>query len=319
MGVRQSALGVLAATLLVLACSSSQDSGPTTDTACSSFAATLCATTQMCNAAAVTIAFGSVDDCKARLVASCTAAASAPSTGITPAKIQSCADAEKSLACSEYYKTGISTVCQPITGSLANGSPCLDDAQCQTSFCTKAANTLCGTCAAPPAAGAPCANGKCPNGLRCNASDVCAAAATSGQKCTGSADCEGDLTCNVGLCGKPAQNGEACSLQGDTAAACDPLAALWCNTVSKKCEPYKIAAAGAACGLDTTTGGLTTCDATAYCQVVDAKTFKGTCVARTPDGAACKMDALGGGASCQALAVCDNGVCRVPEATACNK
>jgi hypothetical protein len=304
--------------LMMLACSGDDGAAViTVDQACAGFADAVCAKVDSCYATAIRIAYGSVEVCKTRQLIACKAAASAPSTAITTDKIQTCAAGQKNATCGSLYRSDVIAECPTLAGTLGTGAPCYDNAQCQSAFCGKAEDANCGTCQAPPAAGGACVGGKCPSGLHCDESDKCTKPASSGQKCTGNDDCQSDLTCNAGSCGTPAKAGEGCSLEGKTAPACDRLAGLWCNVKSNKCEAYKAASGGAPCGLDAAAGTLTLCDASAYCQTTDAATFKGTCLARPADGAACKDDALGGGTTCVPPAVCEGGTCKAPDSAVC--
>lgn len=311
-----------AAAALAVACGEDESTvGLSVDSACASFVDAVCAKTDACYAGAIRLAYGDVARCKARTLETCKSAAGAPSTAITADKIQACATGYRNVTCASVYQAAAIPECPSLAGSLAAGAACGEDSQCQSAFCGKLAGASCGTCATPPAAGGACVGGRCPSGLRCDASQKCTKPGSAGQKCVGNDDCQSDLVCNAGACGTPAKAGEACSLTGASGAQCDRLGVLWCNTVSSKCEPIKTAAAGAACGLDIASGALTVCDAAAYCQTVDAKTFKGACVARSADGAACKTDALGDSASatgsCAAPAICEGGACKVPDAATC--
>jgi hypothetical protein len=309
------------ATVSALALTTSSCGGsaaaPTNDSACQAYAAAVCGELQSCFGGALALEYGTVDGCKSRLMISCTAAITAPSTGLTPSYVNTCAGAESGLACSAIYQDQVPAVCAPMTGSLGDGAPCFDGAQCKTGFCPHAATTNCGTCTAAPAAGGACVSGQCPSGLSCNSSNQCAKRASAGQACTTASDCETDLTCTAGKCGAPAKAGEACSSDGKTVPRCDNLQTLVCNGKTNKCEAAKVAAVGAACGLDLASGGIITCSASSYCQTVDAKTFQGKCIARAADGAACATDGLLGSTSCSAPATCISGTCKLPDPTTC--
>jgi hypothetical protein len=283
--------------------------------ACQQYAAAYCKQLQSCFAFALTSVYGTESNCETRLAIACNAAGTAPSTANTPAAIASCATAAAAASCSAEYQDQVPAACSGARGSLATGAACLDGAQCKSGFCPKVG--ACGTCAVAPSAGGACVNGACPAGLKCNGSAVCATPATAGATCKASADCESDLVCASGKCTTPAKSDAACSFDGSTAPECDSIAGLFCNTSTKRCEPFKSATTGAACGLDTTTGSFTLCDSASYCQTVDATKATGKCVARVADGAACTADGLLASNPCSAPAVCDGGTCKLPNGAAC--
>ncbi len=108
---------------------------------------------------------------------------------------------------------------------LAQGAPCVQDAQCKAAlWCDPAA----GQCAPRPAAGSPCANGVlCGPGLGCTSdTQLCAALPKKGEPCAMSEF--GPMLCGPGLvcqtdafvCADPPAEGAACNQHGN----CSPSA-----------------------------------------------------------------------------------------------
>lgn len=317
---------VIALSLVAVAegCSSSGVDVPaiSADEACTQLAATYCGKLDTCTTFYAALAFGDVATCKARFKDQCVRGLGAPSTASTPAKIASCAAKATSVTCSDLFADNLPTECRPIAGGLADGVACGDDSQCKSAFCGFDEDTAtCGTCVAPPAAEAACANGDCPNGLKCGGDGKCHKPGAAGDACDDQRECNATLVCFNGQCAAPLAIGADCDPAGTatpTKPACDLVNGAWCNLKSKKCEAItRNAAVGASCGLDLTGGGLTVCEAKAYCNITNGTTFAGTCATRVADGATCDPAAKTLGDQCLSPAKCIGNVCKIADASLC--
>lgn len=262
------------------------DAGPGVDAAkaCADAASAVCAKLATCSSFVVSVTYGDVAKCKERFLVSCASAFTAPGTSTTPAKTEACAKSIAQVSCGDVLSGNLGAACNPSPGSLAAGAACRDDAQCASTFCARAPDTECGTCAALTSAGSPCVNQACSRGTTCP---------------------KGGTTCVAPVAGKV---GDACTSQEQ----CDLANAVGCNTNSKKCITLAVANSGQTCGSNIAQDKFTVCSAAGACSAV----LGGMCSAAAADGATCSTADTG--PHCMTPAVCTGGKCKVPDATACH-
>jgi hypothetical protein len=258
---------------------------PAADQACTASAAAHCARIDTCANIVVAYAYGDLATCEARLKANCMAALAAPSTGNTPAAVESCAHALRAnVDCEGYFNDRTPSECQTKKGSLPDGAPCAFPAQCASARCAVASDAVCGTCGGDAAAaGQSCASSSCADGLACSRiSNVCGAPAGVAASCE-VAPCRAGLQC-VGQVG-----------------------ARTCVTI------VSTAAAGGVCGA--MGDGRVVCAAEGTCHIATGQST-GTCTASAADGAAC---AASKGLNCLPPARCVGGTCRLSGADSCSR
>jgi hypothetical protein len=330
----------LFACLSVTACSSSSDAPAqpsdsgvdetvadsntpiTAEQACDSYVTALCDKLSSCLGVFVTVAFGDSATCKSRYTPKCLDAAKASGITAQPSDLAACADAAKGATCEALLNNDPPAACAPKKGTVDNGAPCGDDAQCKSGFCgfddTK---RICGVCGGAPAAGASCADGKkCGPGLVCATNGKCAAPAGDGAACGDTTPCQNGLSCVAGKCAKKlTTEGATCDM---TTPECDGTQGLFC--VQAKCQKVTFVGEGKQCGadVDTTTmpakiSNFTLCTAGGWCKGFDAAKgmFKGTCTKPAADGEACQTDATN--PPCLAPALCVANKCTYPLPSSC--
>ena len=83
----------------------------------------------------------------------------------------------------DFFDNQPPAACTP-TGPRASGSPCTFNGQCMSGSCNGTKTSVCGTCGAPPAAGADCSDSTCADGDRCVAATTeCQLALSSNGAC----------------------------------------------------------------------------------------------------------------------------------------
>jgi hypothetical protein len=317
-------LGTLALVLAAAACSSSSSSGGNTGDggtggdasvdpakACNDLASAYCAKIQSCVPYFVEITFGDVPTCVSRASASCTTAAGATGTSATAGTNEACGTALSAESCDDILDGKPPTACVIAPGTLASGAACGEDAQCASAFCGKPAGKYCGTCAAPPAAGAACVGGRCGPSLACGANAMCVTPGASGATCDANTPCLTTLSCGGGKCTTPVAAGATCDPKQMTTAGCQTTSGYFCNAATTKCEQVTIATANEACGI--VHGGLTLCSGLGFCRGATS-TAPGKCIAAAANGAACD-DTMG--PSCMAGAHCVNAICVADDPATC--
>ncbi len=174
--------------------------------------------------------------------------------------------------------------CDTAPGAFADGTPCGESYQCQSAFCKRPSDTLCGTCAPRIPIGGDCASGsssECVEGARCVSSTTgSGTGTTTTQKC-------------VAI--KIAKAGEACSSKSGEAIECDK--GLSCFFSQSGSTPSNAAVCRAPAG----TGGdcFTRSDCTSGLVCT-----KNKCSAPLGEGAACS------GSECAQGLACDEKVCK---------
>jgi len=279
---------------------------------CDVFAAAVCDMLDGCAHIFIAMSFGDAAVCGARLSGPCERSLAAPGASLSQAKLDACLAAVNSMGCETFFADNLPAECD-LAGTLVDGAPCGDGAQCQSSFCAGGGDFSCGTCALRPQAGQPCAGGKCDRGLVCNDADTCVVPAGAGDACTAATPCASLLSCvgtgGTGICANAAAVGEPCDEAEETAPNCSFLSGLFCNGNTHVCATLGVGALGEPCGL--VNGSLTVC-AASYCQMGAGPT--GTCAASLADGAVCTE---GSGPSCSPPAECMAGHCTFPEPITC--
>ena len=261
------------------------DDAATVQSACEAAAYARCNRFEVCSPTAIELRFGDIATCQSTYRQICNNTLTAPSTGATPTTSAACSEAIPSWLCSDFlYNQNIPPSCQSATGPRSSGSTCSINQQCQTGYCALPPYGACGTCEAPPAAGASCAQRVCPATLTCvSASLTCAAFAQVGGMCSDTQPCSEGLTCVAGastasgVCEQGVETqGASCAFEG---AGCDFYAGLTCNAQSSTCQTAAFAGPGEACG--TVANQSTPC--------IAGTCIRGACMANIPLGGACDI------------------------------
>ena len=280
------------------------EAGPSADQACNDFATAACGRLQACAPFLVQLAYGDATTCAQRSALGCTPSLTASGSKVTPAQMESCAQAISAETCDESLDNAQPSACANL-GTLAAGTACGAHSQCQSGYCKNAVGTVCGTCTARAAAGAACTvDEDCTAGLLCNQS-ACIAPAASKAPCSMTQPCTRSLTCIAGTCQTPLAVGAACSAATD----CDGAQGAYCNTQTKMCAQTQLAATGQPCGIVNST--VVACSGGDTC--VNVMGTQGTCHPPAADGALC-----GPGVACMSPSVCVSGKCTLPDASTCH-
>jgi len=305
-----------------------------TDTACNDVAAARCTQRSMCSALAGATAgaslvrtYGDMATCKAREALACKNGLAAHGTGNSASQVERCTAAFSTYSCQDFFDNNPPADCV-VTGALANAAACAFNGQCKSGYCQGTKNSMCGSCADPPAAGADCSTSTCWHNQRCVSQDqTCEGVVSMNGACDATHPCDNGLACvgdsatTMGTC-EPAGTsaGAAC---GGTMAGCDNTIGLYCSGAAgaKTCAEITFAGAGQACGL-MSDGTRVACRA--------GECFTATGVAGNNDMGTCKadVDAPGGcdtalGPRCLAPARCvvtgggTAGSCVVPTGASC--
>jgi hypothetical protein len=300
------AMGImgLGTAVWLVACSSSSSGGVASspEGACDQYVTTFCNKIAECFPVFIKTSYKDANECISRQKSQCLKALAAPSTALTPGVVSTCASAYGSASCNDIFK--LPDACKTPAGTLADGSPCGEDAQCSGRSCNITGDAACGACAKRAGAGADCASTKCDDGLVCASNDKCVAPGNAGATCGDNQPCQTPLVCSKGTCSEGAAAGAACSQE----EPCNLFKGLVCDPTSNTCKELKVANAGEACGF--VGGNFVTCGAGGDCNQNGAT---GTCRAALADGASCGAD----GPNCQEPAECINGVCTINDPGAC--
>lgn len=249
--------------------------------------------------------------CAARLNLSCPQLAKLTGSSVTGADLMACTPKFASLSCTDYFsQTSQIQVCGFKPGTLADGTACGEDVQCQSLYCKKDAGMDCGKCTVLGKSGSVCVSGlDCDKGLACvgaAGAKQCTPFLMTGATCStasNSVPCHPTLACRNGMCGPQAQLGDTCS---QAAQDCDKQKGLFCPA-TLKCVALTTATLGSPCGQQGSTFIL--CNGGTSCDSVTKK-----CIAPLADNATCSTTA---GASCQTPAKCAANVCKIPDPTLC--
>jgi hypothetical protein len=319
---------LLAALLLFGACTppTVSSGGPGPQQACADDAYNRCSHLQTCSPTGVLHRYGSESVCQTTFEQYCEALLAAPSTGSTPAGIETCAQAISNWSCADYVTSqNAPPECKFSTGPIANGGPCAFPGQCQSSFCAIPPGSPCGTCAPAPRAGDSCAQlASCGPGFTCTTdTQQCEVAGGQGAPCGTGAPCRDDMACvgSVPDAGTPGTCQADVTTQGAPCTSppgCYFYGGLTCDPGSKQCAPIQLAPAGQPCGL---VGGQQANCLAGECEGNSGPT-PGTCVTYPQLGQACD---IASGPICMPPGRCivgsgsgTAGTCAVPDGTACH-
>lgn len=335
-------LALLAAGLLVFACSSSNDTPAGPAGACGALVDAQRSRVDRCHDSP-----GFLD--APEFSAYCAAFVGAPGMAAV-GPVGACAAKLKDLPCSQT----ISDVpeCQAFDehGTLADGAACASGGQCGSGSCAGGRlddnEFRCGKCGPRLALGAACSEGQgdCAAGAKCrtlvdaqgNASSACVPVVivNEGEVCSApdkALECAAGLRCvSAGdsvKCKKPLVEGAACGasdvcggalqcvsgkcqLRGGEGATCDSGSQCWggftCDAAAKKCVAVKLLAVGDACGGQVLNAK---CVATAFCP---AGSTSAKCTAYKAKGEACTATDR-----CTPYTACLDGKCAVPDPSTC--
>jgi hypothetical protein len=304
--------------------------GPTAEAACADLAGVQCAKRMTCsNGGNVQRTFGTMATCVARETTACMNGLAAPQSGNSPTTVEACVAAYATYSCADFFDNVPPSSCVP-KGARADGQPCTFNAQCAGGFCSGNKTAVCGTCAAPPAAGSSCASSNCWRGQGCvAATQLCEPNGTLNGSCDANDPCGNGLSCvgavvatsTPGTCSTAVgQLGSAC---GGTLPGCYGTLGLFCGGAAgaRTCMAITFVGDGMACGNLSTTSR-------AQCIAGDCYTTAGLaganevglCKADAADGAACDT-VLGPGcavpARCVTTGTGSAGTCTLPTGAAC--
>jgi hypothetical protein len=315
---RAVALGCTATLVALVACGDDDPSagaGTPNDATMSALSETFCQKLSECTSDfAMQIAYGSLDGCKARFKAQLQLDIKSAGYGVTDIGANSCLTALKGVACTDLLDNKTPDACK-FKGSLADGSNCTADAECQSGSCFIDDAAACGKCGPRTGAGADCTNSQCDYGLKCNATKLCTNGAL-GASCTKDTDCHAFTQCRGGVCTALLEEGAACKTKpGANDASCNILKGLFClpkNLLDPDgtCTKVSISFVGAGekCGFKSLNPPAATACTNAECT-------NEVCVPHVADGAPCT--GVEGQPKCEEPAKCRAGVCSLKDSTKC--
>jgi hypothetical protein len=264
------------------------------DAACTARAQARCAKRDQCSdGASIVRVFGDMNTCLSREKLSCTLSLTAAQTGNSPALVLQCANAYATQACTDFFNGLLPDPCMP-TGARGPGDVCTFNAQCQSGYCGGSRDSICGTCATPPAAGDPCSTDNCAAGMSCIAStQLCQPFGATGDACDAGHSCGADLSCvTSGGTGSCTPTADTAGATCDATHPCDGTKGLHCESHSgtKTCTPNQYVGDGMSCG--TVGASFVGCGSGGSCYTSTGVTVSGetgTCKAAAADGAACDV------------------------------
>jgi hypothetical protein len=261
------------------------------------------------------------------------------------ADLGACGASLNTAACGDVSST---TASCNLDGTLANGTACGSNLQCQSGFCKGAGihesfmmgpngpvlmtSETCGVCTAEVAVGAACATGDqcvtdsaCLNGTCSAFGDVGAGCGTAGPVCKTNLHCDSTSHCAArsaegGACMTGSDCvvplrcvGGSCAAGGDVGASCTGSSSckngLVCDS-SRTCKQTVHAAPGATCD-----GELTLCSKGLCSNFGSLDGGTGTCPAVIADGQSC--DPSDAAHICDDYAYCVSGTCQLFDTGAC--
>jgi hypothetical protein len=304
--------------------------GPTAQQACADMAQAECAERMSCSGGAnIERTFGNLDECTIRETLACLNGLAAPQTGNSPALIEQCVAAFGTYSCADYFNDNPPAACT-VVGARPAGAVCEFNGQCASGYCSGTKDTLCGTCSAPPAAGASCAASNCGHAQTCvDATLMCESYRTIGSACDAAGPCGSGLVCvgavaatsTPGTCQAAAEGvGTAC---GGTMPGCDGGMGWFCGGAAgaKTCMAVSYVGDTMPCG---------DLSPTSFADCTAGGCYTGTGIAGTGQTGTCKTDALEGagcdtvlGPGCLTPARCvtngdgSAGTCALPTGATC--
>jgi hypothetical protein len=166
-----------------------------------------------CGPVTSSLLFGGVDACRELQAQHIFARFGLEGSGATSAGRAACEPIVAAAPCQDLLQDRWLQLCEPEAGTVADGEPCADDAQCASGFCSYGDRRsgeqpqFCGYCRARAAAGDPCSSAAdCPHPLGCLTSTfTCGDAGSSrlpeiGAACAadnGVAGCGFDAVCDA--------------------------------------------------------------------------------------------------------------------------
>jgi len=288
-----------------------------------------------------TVAPATIASARTRYVADCVTTLGLSGSTRTADEVEVCASAVEAEECGVIAE--VLPACAPKAGTLATGSACNVDGQCQSGYCElRAEGKGCGVCAAPPTEGESCSAERpaCAIGTRCvgepgSTRSSCTRLTYADEKaaCTGF-----DIQCRPGFlcaavdgaapvciqalavgercghdtfCAKEAfcdRHSAKCKSRGKAGDACDASTpcgeGLGCDRTTNKCTALTFAEPGEDCG------GSVACR--------EGVCGQGTGTPRCPpiveDGKDCVAAAH---MTCRAPAACIGGACVMPTTATC--
>ncbi len=225
-----------------------------------------------------------------------------PGTSWNAQQAEACATALETRACEDEVTP---EACAPRPGTIAQGSPCNDNAQCSTTACVVSlvadggavTTAPCGTCkprlAEGDACGTPSTDGVCGSDFTCDGTCKRVTYGGEGASCASFATrCMDGLYCtSADICAARLPEGSVCTADRECASghACDPA--------TDKCVKRKTAQPGEPCDSVTScSGGSCSNDEGGVCPIILA------------DGDPC--DSADRTKTCDLFASCRDGVCR---------
>jgi hypothetical protein len=284
---------------------------------CEDYASTLCNRQIACSAQLAAYDGSAPATCQSIYAQTCQLSTQSPDSNWTQAAAEACSQALMNVTCDEILGGPFPSACQP-AGNRAIGAACGDAFQCQSLYCNIAMAGQCGVCAAQSQSGGPCATANdCTSGLQCS-QNLCAPYRNQGEACDANFGCEPTLACSNGMC-QAAMLGQTCSGSYDY---CDINALQVCDSSTVTCQAlnYTVAAIGAACGSDGSTGTYTDCVPNAYCKGLGTQSF-GVCTALPATGQACAIEPTTSGSVyqlCLPPSTCITGTCQTFNGSSCH-
>ncbi|HZS37289.1 MAG TPA: hypothetical protein VFF06_10695 [Polyangia bacterium] len=302
--------------------------GPPLTLACQDVAQARCAKRASCSdGGSIVMIFGDQQTCLQREQLACMLQSQAPGVNAAPLALEACAIAFEQVTCADFFATRIPAAC-PAVGTRAMGAPCAYDPQCASGYCGASKTAVCGACAAPPVAGAPCVSSNCARGFQCPPRTfTCADVPLQGMPCDLSAmPCGADLAC-VSVNGAAPTCEPALGLGAPCGGAlgnCDTTRGLVCDGISastRACRPLPFLGDGKPCGI-LPNGTIASCAAGGcYGDAGVAPVGEsGACKANAADGQPCDATL---GPECVHPARCivtggsTAGICTLPSPASC--
>jgi hypothetical protein len=290
-------------------------SGPSPEAACADHASILCEQLGRCDRGQLLDVHGDAEMCRRRTRLRCLATITSPGSSWTAADQAACTGALSALDCAGV--TGATpAACKPRPGTLAEGSSCALDVQCQGLLC-KPGRGGCGVCATVSPVGGPCQFfSDCEDRLPC-LGGVCAPLRKVNEPCDGFRRCEPALACiggnrGMGVCQKARGLGEPCDAASiECAEHPDRLVCVYASDPMKgTCQRVSSAGAGEACG-DLGPGPDISCRGSTTCSSILGG--PGVCIPLIADGAPCDPTLP----SCLPHSICAAGFCRPIDGAFC--
>jgi hypothetical protein len=262
------------------------DATPEQQQACTNFADAFCNRLQTCSSFVMSVLYGDAATCKQRWALNCLPNFNATGTSATAAKVNGCTPTLATLTCDKFLLGDFGPMCTPSAGTVPQGGPCGDDAQCATTFCARSATSVCGTCQPATMPGAPCVQGSC----SVSTNTICPA---------------GTSTC---VKPKAGQIGDPCVGQEE----CDVGHQVGCNTATTK-QCIALTLATNTCGANSILNptSVAVCGAGGTCSLP----FAGMCKAFAADGQTCGIGDMD--AHCMQPAKCVGSKCVIPDPSTC--